>query len=144
MKEMKEMEEMEETEETEENITEDGGVKKKVIKKGEGLKCPEKESIVVFYYVGKFLNGIVFDSLTSREDPIKVWLGKGMAIEGIEKAVLKMKKGEISLITCTSEYAYGEYGSPPIVPPNSTLQFELELIEWIDSNIDPDLNDSDA
>lgn len=43
-----------------------------------------------------------------------------------------MKKGELALLTCKSEYAYGASGSPPKIPPNATLQFEVELLSWTD------------
>lgn len=41
-----------------------------------------------------------------------------------------MKKGEKALLTITPEYGYGEQGSPPTIPPNATLQFEVELLSW--------------
>ena len=41
-----------------------------------------------------------------------------------------MKKGEKCLLTCSPEYAYGEQGSGEKIPPNSTLQFEVELFRW--------------
>ena len=41
-----------------------------------------------------------------------------------------MKKGELAVLTCKSEYAYGESGSPPKIPPGATLVFEVELFDW--------------
>lgn len=41
-----------------------------------------------------------------------------------------MKKGEISIITCSSEYGFGERGSSPNIPPNSQLKLEIELMGW--------------
>lgn len=41
-----------------------------------------------------------------------------------------MKKGELARLTCKPEYAYGEAGSPPKIPPNATLIFEVELLDW--------------
>ncbi len=46
-------------------------------------------------------------------------------IKGWDKGVITMKRGEKALLTCKSDYAYGEAGSPPKIPPNATLQFEV-------------------
>lgn len=43
-----------------------------------------------------------------------------------------MKRGEKALLTISPENAYGEEGSPPSIPPNSTLQFEVELLDFLD------------
>ena len=43
-----------------------------------------------------------------------------------------MKKGELALLTCKAEYAYGASGSPPKIPPHATLQFEVELLSFSD------------
>ena len=41
-----------------------------------------------------------------------------------------MKRGELCELVCRSEYAYGSAGSPPKIPPNATLVFEVELFDW--------------
>lgn len=43
-----------------------------------------------------------------------------------------MKKGEKATLICSPEYAYGASGSPPSIPPNSTLNFEVELVDFKD------------
>lgn len=53
-----------------------------------------------------------------------------------------MKKGEVAKITCSPEYAYGEAGSPPKIPPNATLNFEVELLRWEGEDISPDRDGS--
>lgn len=49
-----------------------------------------------------------------------------------------MKKGEHCTLTIDPKYAYGEAGSPPKIPPNSTLKFDMELISWEGEDISPD------
>lgn len=48
--------------------------------------------------------------------------------------VATMKKGEKCMLTCAPDYAYGKTGSPPNIPPNSTLKFELEMLEWMEED----------
>jgi FKBP-type peptidyl-prolyl cis-trans isomerase len=114
------------------NVTEDGGIVKKILREGEGWQTPNKGADVTVHYVGTLLDGSEFDSSRGRGDPFKFKLGVGQVIKGWDQGVATMKKGELALLTCKSEYAYGASGSPPKIPPNATLQFEVELLSWTD------------
>jgi len=120
------------SEETENNLDKeinesgDGGVMKKILKEGSGFEFPPHGSEVTVHYVGRLTNGTVFDSNKS----FMFHLGKGEVIKGWDQVVKGMKKGEKSLVTLQPEYAYGASGSPPTIPPNAILQFEIELLSW--------------
>jgi len=120
----------------EEKLTDDGGITKKILKKGEGWKSPTTGCEVKVHYVGTLLDGTKFDSSRDRGDPFTFTLGVGQVIKGWDTGVASMLKGEVALLTCKSEYAYGKQGSPPKIPADATLQFEVELISWTDGEKD--------
>jgi FKBP-type peptidyl-prolyl cis-trans isomerase len=83
-------------------------------------------------YTGRLQNGTVFDSNIDPKfghagQPLTFVLGAGQMIGGFDKAVAGMKVGEKKTITIPPEEAYGAAGRPPVIPPNSTLIFDIEL-----------------
>lgn len=52
-------------------------------------------------------------------------MGKGVVIKAFDLGVASMRQNEKAILTCAPEYAYGESGSPPNIPPNATLMFEV-------------------
>ena len=108
-------------------LTEDKGVIKEIIKEGTGDEKPQVNSHVEVHYVGTLLDGTKFDSSRDRGESFKFDLGVGQVIKGWDIGVASMKKGELAILTCTSEYAYGSNGSKPKIPPNATLKFEVIL-----------------
>jgi len=116
------------------DLTGDGGVFKSIIKEGTGSQIPAKAKAKV-HYVGTFLDGKQFDSSRTRGDPFTFPLGAGHVIKAWDLAVATMKQGELAMLTCRYDYAYGEQGSGSI-PPNATLIFEVELLGWDDPEPD--------
>lgn len=116
----------------------DGSVTKTIIKQGKGADKPYHGSKVHVHYVGRLLDGTVFDS--SREKPgyFSFQLGVGQVIKGWDLAIPTMKKNEICEIKVAPLYAYGKSGFPPSIPENATLIFEIELLGWEDEIITPD------
>lgn len=54
----------------------------------------------------------------------------GEVIKGLDEGVATMKKGERAIFTIPPDLAYGEVGNPPLIPPNSTLVYDVEMISW--------------
>ncbi|XP_023548585.1 peptidyl-prolyl cis-trans isomerase FKBP62-like [Cucurbita pepo subsp. pepo] len=106
------------------------GLKKKLLKEGEGWVTPENGDEVEVHYTGTLLDGTQFDSSRDRGTPFKFTLGQGQVIKGWDLGIKTMKKSEKALFTIPPELAYGESGSPPTIPPSATLQFDVELLSW--------------
>src|SRR6188474_93175 len=83
------------------------------------------------HYTGWLKNGQKFDSSLDRNDPFEFTLGAGMVIKGWDEGVAGMKKGGKRKLTIPSDLAYGPSGSPPKIPPNAPLVFDVELVEIV-------------
>lgn len=103
----------------------DNGILKEIIKEGVGSDTPATGCKVKVHYTGTLLDGTKFDSSRDRNEPFQFDLGRGTVIKAWDVAVATMKKGEIATLTCAPQYAYGKSGSPPLIPPDATLQFEV-------------------
>jgi FKBP-type peptidyl-prolyl cis-trans isomerase len=87
---------------------------------------------VAVNYTGKLQNGTVFDSNTDPKfghvQPLVFTLGAGQMIPGFDKGVVGMKVGDKKTLILSPEDAYGAAGRPPVIPPNATLTFDVELL----------------
>ncbi|CAG9839505.1 unnamed protein product [Diabrotica balteata] len=115
----------------------DGGVLKEIIQEGTGEELPPQGSKVTVHYTGTLTDGTKFDSSRDRNDPFQFDLGKGNVIKAWDIGVATMKKGERAMLTCAPQYAYGESGSPPTIPPNATLKFDVEVLSWKGEDLSP-------
>ncbi|ORY92269.1 hypothetical protein BCR43DRAFT_498078 [Syncephalastrum racemosum] len=99
---------------------------------GDGQNYPRPGQDVVIHYTGHLQtpDGPVFDSSVRRKEPFRCTIGIGEVIKGWDEGVPQLSKGEKALLTCTPDYGYGPRGYPPLIPPNSTLVFEVELLDF--------------
>lgn len=97
------------------------------IKVGTGAEAASGQKVTV-HYVGTLTNGSKFDSSRDRGKGFSFQLGAGQVIKGWDKGVAGMKIGGMRKLTIPPEMAYGDRGFPPVIPPGSTLVFEVELL----------------
>lgn len=98
------------------------------IKVGTGPEAKAGQKVTV-HYVGTLTDGSKFDSSRDRGQGFDFKLGAGQVIKGWDQGVAGMKVGGVRKLTIPPELGYGAGGYPPVIPPNSTLVFEVELLK---------------
>ena len=94
---------------------------------GTGAQAEAGRTVSV-HYTGKLQDGTVFDSSVSRGVPIEFPLGAGRVIKGWDEGIALMKVGGKAQLVIPPDLAYGERGTGGVIPPNTVLQFEVELL----------------
>jgi len=97
------------------------------VKVGMGTPVKVGDTVTV-HYVGTLTNGTVFDSSKPRGMPLDFPVGTGMVIRGWDVGLIGMKPGGVRRLTIPPEHGYGVKGAGSAIPPNATLNFEIELI----------------
>ena len=100
-----------------------------VLTEGNGA-TPKSGALVEAHYTGRLIDGTKFDSSVDRGKPFLFLVGRGEVIKGWDEAFLSMKKGEKRILIIPPGLAYGDKGMGTI-PPNETLIFEVELINFL-------------
>jgi FKBP-type peptidyl-prolyl cis-trans isomerase len=108
-------------------MTNTPGLEMEDVKQGTGATAVAGKKVTV-HYVGTLTNGSKFDSSRDRGEGFSFLLGAGQVIRGWDEGVLGMKVGGVRRLTIPPAMAYGARGFPPVIPPNSTLKFEVELL----------------
>ncbi|MDQ3187991.1 MAG: FKBP-type peptidyl-prolyl cis-trans isomerase [Pseudomonadota bacterium] len=103
----------------------DSGMVYRSLTEGKGAS-PKATDTVQVHYKGTFPDGKEFDSSYKRGQPTEFPLNR--VIKCWTEGVQRMKVGGKAKLTCPPSLAYGEKGAGGTIPPNATLQFEIELI----------------
>ncbi len=102
------------------------GVRVEHLQRGDG-PLPSASNTVLVHYHGTLSDGTVFDSSVERKQPIAFPLRN--VIPCWTEGVQRINVGGKAILTCPSRTAYGEAGAGNKIPPNATLNFEVQLLE---------------
>jgi FKBP-type peptidyl-prolyl cis-trans isomerase len=105
------------------------GIRYVIMTPGQG-DTPKPGDKVNVLYVGRLLNGKVFDQAQDPTQPFTFRVRRDAVIEGWDQVLPLMKKGEKRLVIVPPELAYGTRGQPPKIGRNATLVFEIELLSF--------------
>ncbi|MGI8898434.1 MAG: FKBP-type peptidyl-prolyl cis-trans isomerase [Pyrinomonadaceae bacterium] len=89
---------------------------------------PKKGQTLTVHYTGTLENGKKFDSSVDRGQPYEFRVGEGAVIKGWDEGLASMKVGGKRKLIIPPALGYGQRGSPPNIPPNSILLFDVELL----------------
>lgn len=110
-------------------ITTESGLQYKVVQEGNGPR-PTAEDRVKVHYTGSLIDGKVFESTLDNGEPAEFAVGG--VIRGWTEGLQLMPVGSKYIFWIPSDMAYGERGASADIKPNSTLKFEIELLEIVD------------
>lgn len=107
----------------------DNGIYKIVLTEGKGNETAANKTVKL-NYIGSFIDGLEFDNSYNRGKPLEFKLGENLVIPGWEFGISTMKKGEKSKFIIPYNLAYGTKGYSGVIPPYSTLIFEVEMLDF--------------
>lgn len=102
------------------------GLRYVVLRQGKGER-PDRGQRIEAHYVGRFLDGRIFDQSLGRA-PFAFKVGMGQVIPAWDEALIEMKLGEKRALIVPPELGYGRQGAGNVIPPNTTLYFEVERL----------------
>merc|ERR1712168_1600473 len=106
------------------------GVEIETLQAGDGTTFPKPGQRVSCHYVLTLTDGKKIDSSRDRGQAFEFSIGRQEVIAGWDEGVAKMSKGQRAKLTISPDMGYGAQGVPGCIPPNSTLVFDVELLNF--------------
>ena len=97
------------------------------VREGTGAAAKAGDRVTV-HYTGKLTSGTNFDSSHDRGEPFSFTLGRGQVIAGWDQGLIGMKPGGRRTLSIPPDEGYGPRGYGNVIPPNATLEFDVEMI----------------
>jgi FKBP-type peptidyl-prolyl cis-trans isomerase len=113
--------------------TTDSGLQYTFTEIGDGARAKTGDKVSV-HYIGKLTDGKEFDNSYKRGTPFSFTIGEGKVIKGWDEGIALLNVGDKAVFTIPSQLGYGSMEVPGLIPANSTLIFEVELISAEASN----------
>ena len=107
-----------------------GTLEIEILKPGDAVFKPKIGDTCMVHYIGRLQDGTIFDNSYDRQQAIYFILGTKQVIPGWEQAIEQMSRGQHIRATIPPDLAYSTKGYPPIIPPNATLVYDIELISF--------------
>jgi FKBP-type peptidyl-prolyl cis-trans isomerase len=107
--------------------TTDSGLQYMFTEISEGARAKSGDKVLV-HYIGKLVDGKEFDNSYKRSTPFSFTIGEGKVIKGWDEGIALLNVGDKAVFTIPSELGYGPMEIPGLIPANSTLVFEVELL----------------
>jgi peptidylprolyl isomerase len=99
-----------------------------ILQPGSGDQKVQPGDTITVHYTGTLVDGTKFDSSVDRGQPFQLIIGVGQVISGWDQGLIGMQVGEKRKLFIPANLAYGERGAGSVIPPNSPLIFEVELL----------------
>jgi FKBP-type peptidyl-prolyl cis-trans isomerase len=106
------------------------GVSIKMLRAGDSDNYPQPSQSIAVHY-DAYANGRMWDSSRRRGRPLRFRLGTGQVIAGLDEAIRQLSCGQRARVTIPHQLAYGEQGFPGLVPPNTDVEFDIEILEIV-------------
>jgi FKBP-type peptidyl-prolyl cis-trans isomerase len=97
------------------------------LREGTGSEAKAGDRVTV-HYTGTLTDGTKFDSSRDRGEPFSFTLGRGQVIAGWDQGLIGMKAGGQRTLSIPPEEGYGARGAGNVIPPNATLEFDVEMV----------------